>query len=41
VQIVADNENLVLSVSSTPVVQDRTEVQLSDGADEGETRDPA
>lgn len=33
--------DLVVSVTSTPVVQDRTEVQLSDGLDDGETRDPA
>ena len=32
---------LVVSVTSTPVVQDRTEIQLSDGMDDGETRDPA
>lgn len=32
--------NLVIGVTSTPVVQDRTEVQLSDGMDDGETRDP-
>jgi hypothetical protein len=37
----AEPENLVLSVTSTPIVQDRTEVQLSDaGQDSGETRDP-
>jgi hypothetical protein len=35
----ADN-NLVIGVTSTPVVQDRTEIQLSDGMDDGETRDP-
>jgi hypothetical protein len=37
----ADSENLVVKVTSTPVVQDRTEVQLSDGAvgDGGETND--
>lgn len=33
--------NLVVGVTSTPIVQDRTEVQLSDGMDDGETRDPA
>jgi len=35
-------ESLVVSVESTPVVQDRTEVQLSDGGsgDWGENRDP-
>lgn len=32
---------LAVSVTSTPVVQDRTEIQLSDGMDDGETRDPA
>lgn len=32
---------LVVGVTSTPVVQDRTEIQLSDGMDDGETRDPA
>ena len=36
----AEPENLVVAVSSAPVVQDRTEVQMSDGQDEGETRDP-
>ncbi|MGH3620374.1 MAG: hypothetical protein ACRDQ5_01105 [Sciscionella sp.] len=38
--IMAD-EPLVVSVDRTPVVHDRTEVQLSDGAtgDEGETND--
>lgn len=36
----ADTDNLVVSVSSLPVVQDRTEVQLSDGQDDGETKDP-
>ena len=35
------NSGLVVGVTSTPVVQDRTEVQLSDGMDDGETRDPA
>jgi hypothetical protein len=34
------NNNLVIGVTGTPVVQDRTEVQLSDGMDDGETRDP-
>jgi hypothetical protein len=34
-------DTLVVGVSSTPVVQDRTEIQLSDGMDDGETRDPA
>jgi hypothetical protein len=34
------NNSLVVGVTSTPVVQDRTEVQLSDGMDDGETRDP-
>jgi hypothetical protein len=35
------SEGLVVSVNSTPIVQDRTEVQLSDGAqgDWGETND--
>jgi hypothetical protein len=35
-------EDLVLGVERTPIVQDRTEVQLSDGAqgDWGDTRDP-
>lgn len=37
----APDNNLVISVTSTPVVQDRVEVQLSDGMDDGETRDPA
>jgi hypothetical protein len=32
--------NLVIGVTSTPVVQDRTEIQLSDGFDDGETQDP-
>lgn len=34
-------ESLVVSVETTPVVQDRTEVQLSDGGggDWGENRD--
>jgi hypothetical protein len=37
----ADTESLVVGVTSTPLVQDRTEVQLSDaGQDSGETRDP-
>ncbi len=36
----ADTNNLVVSVSNLPVVQDRTEVQLSDGMDSGETKDP-
>jgi len=36
----ADTDNLVVSVGSLPVVQDRTEVQLSDGMDDGETKDP-
>ena len=36
----AENDSLVVSVDSTPVVQDRIEVQASDGMDEGETRDP-
>ncbi len=37
----AEIENLVLDMTSTPIVQDRTEVQLSDGAvgDSGETND--
>jgi hypothetical protein len=35
------DDNLVVGVTSTPVVQDRTEIQLSDGMDDGETRDPA
>jgi hypothetical protein len=34
------NTNLVIGVTSTPVVQDRVEIQLSDGLDDGETRDP-
>jgi len=34
------NNDLVVGVTSTPVVQDRVEVQLSDGMDDGETRDP-
>jgi hypothetical protein len=38
----AEPESLVLGVERTPIVQDRTEVQLSDGAqgDWGDTRDP-
>lgn len=36
----AEPDSLVLSVTATPVVQDRIEVQASDGQDEGETRDP-
>lgn len=32
---------LVVSVQPTVVTSDRTEFHLSDGADEGETRDPA
>jgi hypothetical protein len=36
----ADNEDLVMSVSNLPVVTNRTEVQLSDGMDDGETKDP-
>lgn len=35
------NNTLVVGVTSTPVVQDRVEIQLSDGMDDGETRDPA
>ncbi|MEO6086924.1 MAG: hypothetical protein ABIQ18_27815 [Umezawaea sp.] len=35
----ATPEALVKSVVRTPVVQDRTEVQLSDNADSGETID--
>jgi hypothetical protein len=37
----AETESLVLGVTSTPVVQDRAEVQLSDGGvgDSGETND--
>lgn len=35
-----DESELVVQVKSTTFVQDRTEVQLSDGMDEGETRDP-
>jgi hypothetical protein len=37
----ADSNDLVVSVQHSPVVQDRTEVQLSDGAvgDSGENRD--
>ena len=37
----ADTENLVVEVSNTTSVQDRTEVQLSDGGagDWGETND--
>jgi hypothetical protein len=31
---------LVVDVTSTPVVQDRADIQLSDGMDDGETRDP-
>ena len=36
-----ENENLVVGVSNTPTVQDRPEVQLSDGGagDWGETND--
>lgn len=34
-------DSLVLRVKPATVVQDRTECHLSDGADEGETRDPA
>ena len=38
----AEPEGLVLGVERTPIVQDRTEVQLSDGAqgDWGDTHDP-
>lgn len=36
----AESESLVLDVRSTVGVQDRTEVQLSDGMDSGETKDP-
>ena len=36
----AEPEHLVVSIESVPVVRDRTEMQLSDGMDEGETRDP-
>lgn len=36
----AETDDLVVSVSSLPVVHDRTEVQLSDGQDSGETTDP-
>lgn len=34
-------DSLIVGVSSTPVVQNRTEIQLSDGAvgDNGETND--
>jgi hypothetical protein len=37
----SDADNLVVSVTSAPVVQDRTEVQLSDGGagDWGENAD--
>lgn len=37
----ADAENLVVSVNNAPVVQDRTEVQMSDGGagDWGENQD--
>jgi hypothetical protein len=35
-----ETDSLVVSVSATPVVQDRTEIQVSDGMDEGETKDP-
>jgi hypothetical protein len=37
----AEPENLVLGVTTTPIIQDRTEVQLSDGAvgDSGDTND--
>lgn len=36
-----DSESMVVNVNSTPVVQDRTEVQLSDGGagDSGENAD--
>jgi hypothetical protein len=34
------DSGLVVGVTSTPVVQDRTEIQLSDGFDDGETQDP-
>jgi hypothetical protein len=37
----AEADNLVVNVSTLPVVQDRTEVQASDGMDDGETRDPS
>lgn len=36
----ADSENLVLGVQNTAGIQDRPEVQLSDGMDSGETKDP-
>lgn len=32
--------DLVIGVTRTPMVQDRTEIQVSDGFDEGETTDP-
>jgi hypothetical protein len=33
-------ESPVLSVTHDAIVLDRTEVQMSDGQDEGETKDP-
>lgn len=36
----AEADDLVVSVSSLPATQDRTELQLSDGMDDGETKDP-
>lgn len=36
----ADANGFVVSVNSLPVVHDRTEVQLSDGMDSGDTKDP-
>jgi hypothetical protein len=34
-------DDLVLGVRSGTVVQDRTELHMSDGSDDGESRDPA
>jgi hypothetical protein len=33
--------DLVVSIASAAGPQDRTEVQLSDGMDDGDTRDPS
>lgn len=37
----ADPDGLVDGVANSIIVRDRTELQASDGQDEGETRDPS
>lgn len=37
----AEPDDLVDGVTNSVIVRDRTEVQASDGMDEGDTRDPS